>query len=63
MVIGTELGSIVMFGYAVGALEMMVALSALQDVLPRGCCHRAACELRLPFETLVVIWLKGATQQ
>jgi len=35
MIIGTELGSMVMFGYAVGILEMMAALSALQDVLPR----------------------------
>jgi len=35
MAIGTELVSMVMFGYAVGVLEMMVALSALRDVLPR----------------------------
>lgn len=35
MVIGTEIGSLVMFGYVVDALEMMAALSDSQHILPR----------------------------
>ena len=35
MMIGMELGSMAMFGSVVGVSKMMVALSALQDVLPR----------------------------
>jgi hypothetical protein len=34
MVIGMELGSMIMFGYVVSVLKKMVALSPLPDVLP-----------------------------